>query len=143
MNQSITMYVGMDAQKNEHKVCILASNEPEMREGTVRNNEREITRFIQRLQKQAVGEIRVCYEAGPCGFDLQQTLQKAGVICEITAPPLIPVKPGGRVKTDRRDARKLAKYYKQGLLTTVVPPKNSVRTAIIEFTHHGIFCSSR
>jgi transposase len=49
-------------------------------------------------------------------------MQKEGVICDVIAPSLIPVKPGERVKTDRRDARKLAEYHRQGILTTVHPP---------------------
>lgn len=54
----------------------------------------------------APGEVRACYEAGPTGYTLQRLLGVEGVICEVIAPSLAPVKPGVRIKTDRRDARK-------------------------------------
>ena len=70
----------------------------------------------------APGEVRACYEAGPTGYALQRLLGIEGVICEVVAPSLTPVKPGARVKTDRRDARKLGELFRAGLLTEVHPP---------------------
>ena len=55
--------------------------------------------------------LKVCYEAVPCGYALYWQLVGLGVNCEVVAPTLIPVKPGERVKTDRRDASKLARSY--------------------------------
>jgi len=65
---------------------------------------------------------RVCYEAGPTGFGLARHLRERGVECEVVAPSLVPSKPGDRVKTDRRDARRLAYMHGAGLLTPVVVP---------------------
>src|SRR5881628_1148223 len=66
--------------------------------------------------------LRVCYEAGPCGYVLYWQLTKLGVHCYVVAPTLVPTKPGDRVKTDRRDAAKLARCYRAGDLTPVWVP---------------------
>src|SRR5436305_181895 len=65
-----------------------------------------IVRFVERLRRQ--GPIACCYEAGPCGFELQRALRDRGVACDIIAPALIPRRAGDRIKTDRRDAGQLA-----------------------------------
>lgn len=70
-----------------------------------------IGRFIKRLH---LPEVRCCYEAGPCGFELQRHLQSRGIVCEVIAPALIPRRAGNRVKTDRRDAAQLAVLYRAG-----------------------------
>ena len=61
--------------------------------------------------------VRCCYEAGPCGFDLQRYLHAKGIACDVIAPALIPRRAGNRVKTDRRDAAQLAVLYRAGALT--------------------------
>lgn len=68
------------------------------------------------------GEVRIVYEAGPCGFELFRRLSKAGLNCKVAAPALTPRKPGQKVKTNRRDAAKLARYHRAGELTYVVVP---------------------
>lgn len=68
------------------------------------------------------GTVRFVYEAGPCGYDLYRRLNKAGFRCEVAAPSLTPNKPGQRVKTNRRDAFKLARYLRAGELTLIVVP---------------------
>jgi transposase len=67
-------------------------------------------------------DLRVCYEAGPCGYAVYWQLTKLGIACEVIAPTLIPTKAGDRVKTDRRDAEKLARSYRSGDLTPVWVP---------------------
>jgi transposase len=67
-------------------------------------------------------ELRSCYEAGPCGYVLQRQLATLGVSCDVIAPSLIPQKPGDRVKTDRRDAAKLARLLRAGELTSIGVP---------------------
>ena len=67
-------------------------------------------------------QLRVCYEAGPTGYVLYWQLTALGVRCEVVAPTLVPVKAGDRVKTDRRDALKLARSYRGGDLTPVWVP---------------------
>jgi transposase len=78
-----------------------------------------IRRFLERL---AAPGIRCCYEAGPCGFDLQRSLHAHGIACEVIAPALIPRRVGNRVKTDRRDASQLAVLYRAGALTPIHIP---------------------
>jgi transposase len=66
--------------------------------------------------------LRFCYEAGPCGYGIQRQLNTAGQECVVAAPSLIPRKPGERIKTDRRDAVKLARSHRAGELTPVWVP---------------------
>jgi transposase len=68
------------------------------------------------------GEVRIVYEAGPCGYELHRRLTKAGYNCQVAAPALTPRKPGERVKTNRRDAAKLGRYLRANELTFIVVP---------------------
>jgi len=72
--------------------------------------------------KQLEGEVRVVYEAGPCGYELYRKLRQKKISCEVAAPSLTPRRPGERVKTNRRDAAKLAKLHRAGELTLIVVP---------------------
>lgn len=79
------------------------------------------------------GEVRIAYEAGPCGYDLYRRLTKARLRCEVAAPSLTPRKPGERVKTNRRDAAKIGRYYRSGELTMIAvpdPERESLRDLI-------------
>ena len=86
-----------------------------------------ILRFIERLRRQA--PVRCCYEAGPCGFDLQRALTAHGTPCDVIAPALIPRRPGDRIKTDRRDAGQLAVLYRAGALTAIHIPTDQEEAA--------------
>jgi transposase len=79
-----------------------------------------ILRFVTRLRRQ--GPVQCCYEAGPCGFELQRALTAEGLACDVIAPALIPRRAGDRVKTDRRDAHHLAVLYRAGALTAIHVP---------------------
>ena len=79
-----------------------------------------IGRVVKRLRGQ--GPVRCCYEAGPCGFELQRPLAAQDVPCEVIAATLIPRRPGDRIKTDRRDAKQLAVLYRAGALTPIHIP---------------------
>src|SRR5687768_15139131 len=89
---------------------------------TVPNEPQAVRRLVRKLEREAPGPVRVFYEAGPCGYALQRQVTTSRVTCEVIAPALIPRKPGERVKTNRRDARKLAELGRAGLLTAVQPP---------------------
>jgi transposase len=115
-------WVGIDAHKKTLVVAVLRPGKSEPDEFTVENNERSIRSLVRGLEKGARGQIRVCYEAGPCGYALQRRLNSDRIACDVIAPSLIPRKPGERIKTDRRDARKLAELYRAGVLTVVEPP---------------------
>jgi transposase len=77
---------------------------------------------VRKLEREAPGPVHVFYEAGACGYALQRQVTTTRVSCDVVAPALIPRKPGERVKTNRRDARKLAELGRAGLLTAVQPP---------------------
>jgi transposase len=86
-----------------------------------------ILRFVERLHRR--GPVRCCYEAGPCGFELQRTLAAHQIPCDVIAPSLIPRRPGDRVKTDRRDAGQLAVLYRAEALTAIHIPTEQEEAA--------------
>jgi transposase len=86
-----------------------------------------IGRFVDRVGRR--GHVRCCYEAGPCGFELQRYLQARGIPCDVIAPALIPRRPGDRIKTDRRDAGQLAVLYRAGALTAIHIPTEQEEAA--------------
>jgi transposase len=107
----------MDAHKDSIKVTMLLPGQAEPVEWTEDTTPEAVRRLARRLRRLAPGEVRCCYEAGPTGYALQRQLRSAGVGCTVIAPSLTPLKPGVRIKTDRRDARKLAELFRAGLLT--------------------------
>ncbi len=121
-NSTEITYVAMDVHKKQHSVAMILPGSDQITEWTLHNNDREIKRMVKRLEKVAPGEIEICYEAGVCGFALQRKLSNKRIKCMVIAPALVPYKPGDRVKTDRRDAKKLVEYFMAGQLTEVHPP---------------------
>jgi transposase len=122
MEKGIT-FVGMDAHKEWIKLAVLLAGQTKPVEWQVANEKAAVRRMLRKVQRLSPGnEVRFCYEAGPCGYALQRWIQEAGSVCVVVAPSLIPRKPGDRIKTDRRDARKLAEMYRAGLLTEVHAP---------------------
>jgi transposase len=121
MENTIT-YVAMDTHKKQHKIALHYSCREEIVEFTINNTVRDIKKMVNKVKKQAPGKIEFCYEAGVCGFTLKRRIEQLGCRCCVIAPSLIPRKPGERVKTDRRDAKKLLMMFKAGLLTEVHAP---------------------
>src|SRR5262245_36750583 len=117
-----TRYLGLDVHAQSIAVAIAeGGRNREVRSlGVIPNTPRAIRRLISKLS--GPEGLRACYEAGPCGYTLLWELERIGVPCEVIAPTLIPVKAGDRVKTDRRDAEKLARSYRSGDLTPVFVP---------------------
>jgi transposase len=113
----------MDAHKISIKLAVLVGGETKPVEWSVANEKAAVRRMVRKAQRLAGGgEVDFCYEAGPCGYALRRWILEAGANCVVVAPSLIPRKPGDRIKTDRRDARKLAELLRAGLLTEVHTP---------------------
>jgi transposase len=124
VNEHIT-FVGLDVHKETVSV---AYAEPDGGEsvywGRIPNRAERISQAMRLLQQRrgGLGGLLVGYEAGPCGFAVYRQLQRLGIPCVVVAPSLIPTKPGDRVKTDRRDALKLARLLRNGDLTPAWVP---------------------
>lgn len=114
------LFVALDV----HKLSIVAATlapkggQPELTR--IETTEKAIRRFIEKLG--GPEGLAVCYEAGPGGFALWRLLSSMRIACDVVAPSLVPVRAGDRVKTDRRDAKKLVTLYRGGLLRFVAPP---------------------
>jgi transposase len=120
--KQVTTYVGIDAHKKDLFIAMLMGHEPKPVAWQLANEPNAVRRLVRKLEREAPGPVRVFYEAGPCGYALQRQMTTSRVSCDVVAPALIPRKPGERVKTNRRDARKLAELGRAGLLTAVQPP---------------------
>jgi transposase len=113
-------FVGFDVHAATIAVAVAEGSGEVSSLGVIPNQPDAVRKLIRRLGP--ADRLWVCYEAGPCGYALYWQMIELGVKCEVVAPTLIPVKPGERVKTDRRDARKLARSYRAGDLTAVWVP---------------------
>jgi transposase len=120
--KEITTYVGVDAHKKDLFIAMLIGDAQTPVTWTVPNEPKAVQRLVRKWERDAPGPVRVCYEAGPCGYALQRQMTTPRVTCQVIAPALIPRKPGERIKTNPRDARKLAELWRAGLLTEVRPP---------------------
>jgi transposase len=118
----ITTYVGIDAHKKDLFVAMLVGTATTPVMWQLAHEAGAVRRLVRKLERDAAGPVHVFYEAGPCGYALQRQLTTPRVTCDVIAPALMPRKPGERIKTDRRDARKLAELGRAGLLTVVQPP---------------------
>jgi transposase len=117
-------FLGLDVHAETIAVAIAEPGGEVRSLGTIANRAESIHKLVKKLGP--VGQLRACYEAGPTGYVLYWQLAELGVKCEVIAPTLVPVKAGDRVKTDRRDAEKLARSYRSDDLTAVwVPDEGS------------------
>jgi transposase len=122
MNQATTTFVGLDDHKQRIQVSVLWPGGQARSRWEIANEPRALRQLARKLREEAAGEVMCCYEAGPNGYTLQRRLQTDGVRCKVVAPSLTPIQPGRRIKTNRRDADKLAELLAAGLLTEVQPP---------------------
>ena len=124
--KAITLYLGLDVHKDS---IVIAIADPDRKGeirifGTITNDLQALEKAINRIRKAHPGAIlEVAYEAGPCGFVIARRLKQLEVSCLVAAPSLIPKKPGSPFKTDKRDARSIARLLRAGDLTGVYIPE--------------------
>jgi transposase len=113
-------FLGMDVHADTIAVAIAEPDGNVRSSGTILNPAESIRKMVKKLC--SVEQSQACYEAGPTGYVLYWQLAELGVKCEVIAPTLVPMKAGDRVKTDRRDAERLARSYRSGDLAAVWVP---------------------
>lgn len=111
-------FVGLDVHADSIAIAVAEPGRGEP--ATLATIPNDTVMLLKRLR--ALGRVKCCYEAGPTGFGLYRDLVKAGLDCVVVAPSLVPTRAGDRVKTDRRDAVKLARFLRSGDLTEIVVP---------------------
>lgn len=118
---NIITIVGLDVHKETIVAAVLpAGAESVTRRATIENTPKALEKLVRQVT--VAGPVEFVYEAGPCGYDTHRQITKLGHSCTIIAPALTPVRPGDRVKTDGRDAEKLARLHRAGELTAVRVP---------------------
>ena len=114
------VHLGMDVHKDSISVGILNAGHEAPDVEKIFNDEESVRRLVGRFGQPRL--LRACYEAGPTGYDLQRLLVSIGVRCDVVAPSLIPRAPGDKVKTDKRDCRRLARLHRAGELVAIRVP---------------------
>lgn len=127
LNYSTTV-VGLDVHKESIAAAILPPGLDRTTEQMkIENNPVAIEKLVRRVA--ARGSVEFVYEAGPCGYEVHRQITALGHLCAVIAPALTPVRPGDRVKTDRRDADKLARFKRAGELTEIRVPTREEEAA--------------
>ena len=119
----MTVTVGLDVHARSIRLAAVRADEL-VEERTLPYDEEAVERLLRRWPV-----VRCCYEAGPTGFGLYRYLVGRGIDCAVVAPGLVPQRPGDRVKTDPRDARKLARLLAGGLLEPIYVPSRELEAA--------------
>jgi transposase len=122
-DSTTTVSVGLDVHARSVRLVAVCADEL-LEERTLPYDEEAVERVLRRWPG-----VRCCYEAGPTGFGLQRFLVERGIECLVVAPGLVPQRPGDRVKTDSRDARKLARLLAGGLLDPIHVPSRELEAA--------------
>ncbi len=112
--------LAMDVHKNTISTGLLEPESVSPVVDKISADDESVRRLIGRFEDP--GRVWACYEAGPTGYELARVLRGAGMRCEVIAPSLIPTRQGDRVKTDKRDAARLALLFRTGQLTAVGVP---------------------
>ena len=113
-------FLGLDVHAETIAVAVAEPDGSIRNLGTIANRGESIRKLVKKLGP--VEQLQACYEAGPTGYVVYWQLAELGVRCDVIAPTLVPMKAGDRVKTDRRDAERLARSFRSGDLTAVWVP---------------------
>src|SRR5215207_4241474 len=117
------LYVGLDVHAQTVTIALAEGGGEVRNYSSVSSDLDVLERTMRRIKNTHPGcELRVCYEAGPTGFVIARRFTQLRIDCTVVAPTLIPSRAGERVKTDRRDAAKLARLHRAGELTAVNVP---------------------
>jgi len=116
-----TIYVGLDVHLRQITPAVIAADGSERVLGQIPNQPKAIRRLMDRLSPDR-SRLQVVYEAGPTGFVIARQLEGLGVACTVAAPGQLAQRPGDRVKTDRKDARKLARALRNDEVSAVAVP---------------------
>lgn len=114
------IHLGLDVSKDSIAVGVLHPGEESVEVEKISHDEESVRRLVARFANPK--GLVACYEAGPTGYDLHRLLARLGVRCEVIAPSLIPTAPGDKVKTDRRDSKRLARLHRAGELVAIRVP---------------------
>lgn len=122
--QAYAAYVGLDVHKDTIAIGVArAGREAPQSWGEIANKPKQVAKLVERLAGEFAGEVVLfAYEAGPCGYGRYRQMLSPGQDCQVVAPSKIPQRPGDRIKTDRRDAHKLARLLRSGDLTPLWVP---------------------
>src|SRR5947209_1202105 len=123
MSESMTVTIGLDVHAASVRLAAVRGDEL-LEERTLPYGHEGVERALRRWPR-----VRCCYEAGPTGFGLYRHLVERGIACDVVAPGLVPQRPGDRIKTDPRDARKLAQLHAAGLLAPIQVPAPQLEAA--------------
>ena len=147
--QNKVRFLGLDVHAETIAVAVAEPDGSVRSLGTTANRADSIRKLVKKLG--AVEQLKACYEAGPTGYVLYWQLAGLGVQCEVIAPTLMPIKAGDRVKTDRRDAERLARRFRSNDLTAMWVPNEGSESLrdllrahyrLASFTGPAIVCSS-
>jgi transposase len=139
-----TTNVGLDVHKESIDVALASEGSTEIRHyGTIGGDISSLDRVVRKFLSDGL-EIRIAYEAGPCGFEIYRYCRKKNIECLVVAPSRIPKQPGDRVKTDRRDAAMIARLLRAGELKGIYVPteedealRDMTRARETAMIHHG------
>ena len=96
--KQVTTYVGVDAHKKDLFIAMLVGGQTTPMTWQLANEPNAVRRLVRKLEREAPGPVRVCYEAGPCEYALQRQVTTSRVSCQVISPALIPRKPGEPIK---------------------------------------------
>ena len=122
MSNSVTHYIGLDVHKDTIAIAVAKANSRAQPTfiGTTQYSAKQIRKALSKVGTPST--MRLCHEAGPCGYGLARELHALGIDCDVIAPSRVPRRPADKIKTDRRDALLLARLHRAGELTSVKIP---------------------